>query len=65
MGQRQRKWGVSLKKMDGVGVGGHHSGGHSEDVGVTPQGLRSGQRSLHSKKEQLNSAAAQQRKRLR
>ena len=37
----------------------------SEDLGVTPQGLRTGQRSLCSKKDQLNSAAARQRKGLR
>lgn len=44
------------------GVGRRQSRGYSEDVGVTTQGLRNGQRSLHSKKARLSSEAAQQRK---
>lgn len=45
-GAKAKKVGASLKS------GGHHSLGHSEDMGGTPQSWRNGQRSLHSKREQ-------------
>lgn len=48
-------------QTDRVGEGGGHSRGHSDDMGVTSQGSRNGQRSLHYKKEQPSCAAAPQR----
>lgn len=48
-------------QMDRVGEGGRHSRGHSDDMGVTSQGSRNGQRSLHSKKEQPSYDAAPRR----
>lgn len=48
-------------QMGRVGEGGHRSRGHSDDMGVTSQGSRNGQRSLHCKKEQPSCAAAPRR----
>ena len=53
---------VQEKEMERVGVGGHQSRGHSDDVGATSRGSRSGQKSFYCNKEQPDSAAAQQRK---
>lgn len=58
MGQRQRKWLLRWREWEWEGV---ISRGHSDDKRVTSQVSRNGQRSLHSKKEQPNSAATQQR----
>lgn len=63
-GRRHAMWEKSKRSRcsDGQsGRGGHRSRGHSDDMGVTSQGSRNGQRSLHCKKEQPSCAAAPRR----